>query len=446
MYFIFKKIIYHILCVFIFFSIIFSAFPQNQKPQRHIDKPTEASEGIPNQIAINNNVTAYGLLQFNANTNDSTRSNTPDFAANRMRLGVNVKGGVVEGRIELQFNGNNVKEKSDLVAIRKAELNLKVLNIQYGNINYLTSLSLGGLRVGGAMSTAPDIANIPNKFARQDGIYLEEIIEIKNTGKIGLGVGVFSHITALKQQPVSSGSANWLGSKRASINSNWMQNSFSNSRGYLTKLDTIYYFSENQKLNFIAIYGMQDDAPNEQSDTGTLIKVNDLNHGEASLWYNDVNIFGDKGLLSDNGIALWYEREDVGKKRNAIAVGGGQFHYDGSTNYDDSQMFQLLGLSVSGDTQRYLTDFLQKKDRFTYAVSYSIETVNFGNPVTETGSANPNYKTNQFSASVGYAVNTFETAFNIAYSVSDEKVFTDRFGNLNKNDALKGYLTAFYKF
>ena len=449
MYPISKKIICRFSFALLPILIISNANGQAKKPDRHIDKPDD-SEDIPQKKSeekkTDNIVTPYGLVQFNANTNDSTRSNTPDFAANRVRFGMKVQGGIAEGRFEVQFNGNNVDGKSNLVIIRRADLSLKVLNIEHENVNYVTTVSIGGMRVGNTMSTAPDIAYIPNKYGRQDGVYIEELIDFKKQGKISIGAGAFNHIRALRQQSVSSGNANWLGSKGASINSNWMQESFSNSKGYLGKLDSTYFFSDNKKLNLIAIYGMQNDAPREQSPTGVLTKVNDLKHGEASLWYNDSNIFGDKGLLSDNGIALWYEREEIGKTKDAIPIGGGKFNYDDSTTYDDSQVFQLFGASVSGDTAKYLTNMMQKKDRLTYAASYSFVDVNFGNPVTTTGVANPNYKTSQYAAYVGYAVNTFETGFNIAYYSSTENVFTDSNGNLNKNNALKGYLTAFYKF
>jgi hypothetical protein len=450
MYHISKKIIFHFSFAMLPILIIFNANSQTKKFERRLDKPVDDFEEIsqkkPESINTENKVTPYGLIQFNANTNDSTRSNTADFAANRVRFGMKVQGGIAEGRFEVQFNGNNVEGNSGLVIIRRADLTLKVLNIEHDNMNYTTSISMGGIRVGGAMSTAPDIAYIPNKYGRQDGLFIEEVIDFKNKAKISIGVGAFNHIRALKQQSVSSGNANWLTSKGASINSNWMKDSFSDSKGYLGKLDSTYYFSEGKKLNLIALYGMQNDAPSEQNATVLLTKVNDLKHGEVSLWYNDSNIFGDKGLLSDNGIAFWYEREEVGKKRNAIAIGGSQFSYDGSATYDDSQVFQLFGFSISGDTARYLTNMMQKKDRLTYATSYSLVDVNFGNPVTSTGVANPNYQTSQYSAYVGYAVNTFETGFNIAYYTSKEKVFTDSNGNLNKDNALKGYLTAFYKF
>ncbi len=445
-----KKSIFRLSFIILPFLINSNANSQTKKSERKSDKIIESADEIPQEKTLDTNteskVTTYGTIKLDVNTNDSTRSNAPDFEADHVRFGMKVKGGIAEGRFEVQFKGNNVNGKSGLVTIRRADLRLKVLDNEKNNINYSTILSIGGIRVGGATNTAPDIAYTPNKYGRQDGVYLEEVINFKNKGKIKIAAGSFNNIKAVRQQSVSTSNADWDNSKSASINSNWTKESFSNSKGYLGKINSTYHFSENKKLNLIAIYGIQNDAPSAQDANGVLTKVNDLKHGEASLWYNDVNIFGNKGLLSDNGIAFWYEREEIGKNKNAIATGGGNFNYDGSATYDNSQVFQLFGASVSGDTAKYLTNMMQQKDRLTYAASYSLVDVNFGNSLTKSGDANPNYKTSQYSAYVGYAVNTFETGFNIAYYSSTENVFTDSNGKLVKNNALKGYLTATYKF
>ena len=85
---------------------------------------------------------------------------------------------------------------------------------------------------------------------------------------------------------------------------------------------------------------------------------------------------------------------------------------------------------------------IQKGDRLTYAAAYVMANVNFGST-----SISQNYANNQITASVGYAVNTFETAFNFDYETSNISNYTDSNGNVNKkNNATKTYLTAAYSF
>lgn len=442
---------FNLLFSLIILSMYPSVYSQDKKREKHLDKPddliSEETLKNPKVDVTKNIVSAYGLIQFNANLLDSTRSNTPDYEANRLRFGMKVQGGIAEGRLEVQFNGNNVDGKSGLTAIRRADLSLELIRYKYNQTEFITKFIIGGIRVGGAMSTAPDISYIPNKFGRQDGFLIEESIQFKEGSQINVSLANFNNIRGIRQQSVSSGNANWLGSKGASLNSNWGKDSFSKSSGYFAKMDATYKINKTKKLNIIAMHGFQDDAPSAQDANGNLTTANDIKHTEASLWYNDSDLFGDKGLLSDNGIAIWYENEQIGKNKKAIGTGGGQFNYDdGSLIYDDSQNFQLYGISASGDTLRYLTNMIQKSDRLTYAISYSLADVQFGNKVTLKGDENPNYKINQVAGYLGYAVNTFETGFNIAYNLSDQKLFKDNNGNINKNNALMGYLTAFYKF
>lgn len=89
---------------------------------------------------------------------------------------------------------------------------------------------------------------------------------------------------------------------------------------------------------------------------------------------------------------------------------------------------------------------LQKGDRLTYSAALAYVDTKFGNSLTATGIANPNYTISQYSAQIGYAVNTFETAFNAIYDNSDIEVYKNQNGIVNKKDALKTYLTAAYKF
>ena len=61
-------------------------------------------------------------------------------------------------------------------------------------------------------------------------------------------------------------------------------------------------------------------------------------------------------------------------------------------------------------------------------------------------STSQNYNNGQITASVGYAVNSFETAFNFDYRMSNINSYTDSKGILNQKNATKTYITAAYVF
>ena len=84
---------------------------------------------------------------------------------------------------------------------------------------------------------------------------------------------------------------------------------------------------------------------------------------------------------------------------------------------------------------------IQKDDRLTYALSYASLNSTFGNVQTSV-----DYNLNQIAGSFGYAVNTFETAMNFEYDTADINAFSDSSQSLNKNNAIKTYLTAAYVF
>ncbi|APJ04026.1 hypothetical protein [Silvanigrella aquatica] len=403
-----------------------------------------------------NKITVGGLIQLNANTSDSQRSSSPDFAAQKIRLGVNVSGGIASGQIELQFVGNQQSTQTTSnsitsgdqgngqVTIRRAQLNLDVLTLKGGQNTYTTTLSLGGIRMGGADGTAPDTAWTTNGFGRQDGAYLKETLEFGKAAKIELGAGAFNNIntftvpTYLQSANNNSGFTGWKSSSSA-IQANWGNTSFSQSVGFAGHLTANVNIDDDQSVTVKALYGTQGNAPSAQKSDGTLDSARDVSHTEASLVYNHGGIFGSKGVDSGNGIAVWYENDVAGRKKSAASNNSGDFNY--TTGTDDSQNTTLIGVSVAADSANYLTGMLQKGDRLTYALAYATFNAQFGSATTS-----PNYTASQISAAIGYAVNTFEIQFNYDIDSSDTNIFADSKGVVNKKDAQKSYFTALYAF
>ena len=89
---------FNLLFSLIILSMYPSVYSQDKKREKHLDKPddliSEETLKNPKVDVTKNIVSAYGLIQFNANLLDSTRSNTPDYEANRLRFGMS---GFVEG-------------------------------------------------------------------------------------------------------------------------------------------------------------------------------------------------------------------------------------------------------------------------------------------------------------------------------------------------------------
>lgn len=402
-----------------------------------------------------NKVTFAGVLQLNANTSDSQRSSSPDFSASKVRLGVNVSGGIATGQVEVQLNGNQQSTQTvagnttsgdagnGSVTLRRAQLNLDVLTIKGGQNTYTTTISLGGVRIGGADGTAPDVAWTTTGYSRQDGAYLKEALVFGKTANVEIGFGAFNNITAITNPTYlgtsSSGYTGWGSQPLVTKQANWMSDSFSQSIGFAGHLAGTYNFDDNQSLAAKVFYGTQGDSPTDQDSSGNLTHAKDVTHIEASLVYNHAGILGSKGVISGNGISFWYENEDIGKSKTATANSSGDFNY--TAFVDDSQVVSLYGLGVAADSSNYLTDMLQKGDRLTYAASYTMMDTKFGNKAISS-----DYNISQIAASVGYAVNTFEAAFNFEYDDSDTTVFNDSNKHLKEKNAIKTYLTAAYVF
>ncbi len=403
-----------------------------------------------------NKVTFAGVVQLNANTSDTQRASSPDFQAAKVRLGANVSGGIASGQIEIQLRGNQQSTQTvtsgttsedqgnGQVTLRRAQLNLDVLTLKGGENTYTTTISLGGIRIGGADGNAPDAAWLTTGFGRQDGAYLKEALVFGKTANLEIGFGAFNNILAAKNatflSTTTTGYGGWGGATIATKQANWGSTSFSQSIGYAGHLAGTYNIDNNQSLALKAYYGTQGNAPSKQNADGDLATANDVSHIEASLVYNHANILGTKGVISGNGVNFWYENESIGKTKNASKNGSGDFNYTSGT--DDSQNVSLYGIGVAADSGSYLTGMIQKGDRLTYALAYVMLNSQFGSSATS-----QDYNANQYTASVGYAVNTFEAAFNVEFDNADTNIFTDSKNNLTtKKNAVKSYLTAYYTF
>ncbi|KAB8033245.1 hypothetical protein [Fluviispira multicolorata] len=395
-----------------------------------------------------NLVKAYGLIQLNGNLYDSTRNTAPDFSAGKVRFGIQASGGIATGQFEVQFNGNQPKTLSSTsstqgdgaVTIRRAQLNLDVLNIKSGENTFLTTLSLGGIRIGGADSSAPDAAIATNGYARQDGAYIKETITLGKKFTSEVGVGLFNNISAFSPQNITNEPFKGVDDISNTIQTNWGSKSFSRSVGFAGNAKVAYNFDDDKSLTGQFFYGEQANSPKSQNNDESLKTVRDVRHIEASMLYNDSAIFGSKGVIASNGVSVWYEGEVAGTTYNATANGDG-FSY-APVAVDDSTSSNLIGVGLSGDTGGYLTGMLQKGDRLTYGVSYAYLESLYANQAN--GS---NYKLNQYAASVGYAVNTFEVALVADLKTADQVAFYDGTGRnkINKN-AASSYITAMYSF
>lgn len=415
-----------------------------------------------------NKITFAGIIQLNANLNDSQRSSAPDFNASKVRLGANISGGIVSGQVEVELKGNQQSTQTvsstgqgsntvqttsndngnGQVTIRRAQLNLDVLTIKADQNTFTTTVSLGGVRIGNADATAPDATWTTTGFGRQDGAYLKQAMVFGKTANVELGVGAFNNIIAITNNPypttgnTSGGYGGWGNASTATKQANWGSSSFSQSIGVAGHLAATVNFEEDHYLKAKAFLGSQGNSPTDQDSNGTLKTARDVTHTEASLSYNNAAYLGSKGVISGNGVSVWYENETIGRSKTATR-NNGDFTYTNASSTDDSQNASLYGLGIAADSSNYLTGMLQKGDFITYALSYAMANVTFGSKSTS-----QDYNTSQIVASVGYGVNTFETALNFEYDSADTNIFTDSNGGttVNKKNATKTYLTMAYSF
>jgi hypothetical protein len=409
-----------------------------------------------------NKVTFAGIIQLNANTSDSQRVSTPDFTASKVRLGVNVSGGIASGQVEVQLRGNQSSTQTvttvgttqttsgdngnGAVTIRRAQLNLDVLTVKAGENTFTTTLSLGGIRIGNADATTPDAAWTTTGFDRQDGAYLKEAMAFGKKASVEVGFGAFNNIVAYANPayPTSSSATSGSGytwdASSSTKQANWESTSFSQSIGFAGHLAANVSIDDDQSLALKGFFGTQGNSPTKQDSSGTLLEARDVTHVEASLVYNHAGIFGSKGVLSGNGFSVYYENENFSKTKTATRNSSGDFNYTNSAT-DDSATAYLLGFALAADSSNYLTNMIQKGDRLTYAAAYAMANVNYSS-----SAVSQNYNNGQITASVGYAVNSFETAFNFDYRMSNINSYTDSKGILNQKNATKTYITAAYAF
>lgn len=421
-----------------------------------------------------NLVSLYGLLQANLNLSDTQRKNVPDFAGQRARLGALVKGGIATAQIEFELLGNQPYTPNsnsgkydpstgqakttpslsynDAVVLRQAQLSLNVFTRKDADSSYVTTASLGGVRIGGAVATAPNLANTPTGFSRQDGFYVQQEISPNKTLNMKFGVGAFNALTTTT--PGMTGYAGW-GLIPNTQQNYWLNNSLSTNLAYVGVANVTLALTKERSVNMLLYYGQQEHAPYVTSDTaaGTLTTVRDVRHAEFSLLYNDTNVYGSGNIISGNGVSLWYEHESNARTQLASASNGDYNYSDGLV--DDAAKASLFGISLGGDTAPYLTDIVQKGDRLTYAISYTyvrnepknVEAQSYTTSASTTESVQYlDYKVNQLALALGYAVNTFEVQIGGEYSQSDKDLFTNSSGNDAKGSEVKTQITALYVF
>lgn len=432
----------------------------------------EQIDFIKNEIAkkdpTTTSATFYGLVQINANASDTQRSNVPDATPAHVRLGTKIKGGIASGQVEVELVGNQPSGSAsktdpntgtsltstppnDGIIIRQAQLNLDVINIVNSDNNYLTTVSFGGIRISGATYITPDITNDPSQYSRQDGVYVQEKASFGKTLIVNAGFGVFN--TLFGMHPGNGAYNGWDNGVTLAQQSPWTSTSLNKSLAYVGTLSTTYNLDNARSFNASLYAGSQKNAPSTVNGDGTVVDTRDISHVEASLFYNDTKLLGSSGVISGNGVSLWYEREASARSQIAPSSSNGMVN--------DAEVAVLYGLGIGADSSPYLNGMLQKGDRLTYAASYNYVTNNFADtsaqsytPVPQTTPPtapifylNQNYKLYQIAASIGYAVSTFEVALNAEYTKSDRPLFSDKNGNTNTHPSeMKSYVTAAYVF
>lgn len=424
---------------------------------RSLAASTLALSGAAVAQDMDKKVTVGGNIQMNLNTSNSADPDTPNFNADKSRLKVKVAGGIASAEVEVELNGNKLKkenatagslasskEETNTVSIRRANLNLDVLTLKSGSNTFTTTLSMGGIRIGGADLTAADVTWAPQGYSRQDGAYLKETLALGKMADVELGLGIFNNVNTF----IADSGAVWNPDATNQVKqSNWFSSSWNKSMGIAAHVAATVNVDDNQSIGAKFYYGSQNKAPSNISvaaaTTGAPIMsaARDVSHMEASVIYNHAGIFGNKGVLSTNGAGFWYEIDDAKGSMTATAPGTSESDFTYGSAGTDTKKSTLMGFGVAGDTGSYLTGMLQKGDRLTYAVSYATL------KMTDGATAGNSYNDNQMAFSVGYAVSTFEIAFNLENVKSDKKVFADNGKTANPKDTMmRSYLTMAYQF
>jgi hypothetical protein len=392
---------------------------------RSLAASTIALSGAAVAQDMDKKITTGGNFQLNMNTSDSSRSEAPDFAIDKARVKTKVAGGIASGEVEVDFQNGST------FSLRRAQLNLDVLTLKSGSNTFTTTLSMGGIRIGGADLTAADITWAPQAYGRQDGAYLKETLAIGKMADIDFGVGLFNNITTYFVDSAAKGindASNITKGKGKSL-------------GLAAHVAATVNVDDNQSIGAKFYYGSQEKAITYTANAG---KARDVSHMEASLVYNHASIFGNKGVLSTNGVSFWYEVDDAKGEMTATKTATDSNYTYGTAN-NDTLKSTLMGFGIAGDTGSYLTGMLQKGDRLTYAVSYAMNKLTDGDTTTDL-----NYDKKQMAFSVGYAVSSFELAFNFEHVKNNNAIFSDKGKSTNaserKDSMMRSYLTMAYQF
>ncbi|WP_338635104.1 hypothetical protein [Spirobacillus cienkowskii] len=392
---------------------------------RSLAASTLALSGAAVAQDMDKKITTGGNFQLNMNTSNSTASDKPDFAIDKARVKTKVAGGIASGELEVAFKDSNAFD------IRRAQLNLDALTLKSGDNTFTTTLSMGGIRIGGADLTAADITWAPQGYGRQDGAYLKETLALGKMANIELGAGLFNNITTY-----------FVDSAVKGINdADNITKGKGKSLGLAAHVAATVNVDDNQSIGGKFYYGSQEKAYTDAGKT----KARDVSHMEASVVYNHASIFGNKGVLSTNGVSFWYEVDDAKGGMSAAATSATDTNIVYGTANNDTLKSTLMGFGIAGDTGAYLTGMLQKGDRLTYAASYAMNKLTDGDTTT----TDLNYDKKQMAFSVGYAVSSFELAFNFEHVKNNKAIFSDKGKSADadkKDTMMRSYLTMAYQF
>lgn len=409
---------------------------------------TASAQNEENIIPIEERLKVYALIQGNLDAVNTQSDLGPGFEGIHARAGITSKRGIVSGKLEVEFNGNdsyvqktttdpvdNKEQRSqstnNSVTLRQAQINLNFSHKDTEDLSWKTVFSAGGIRLGKAAYAAPDIANTPSGFGRQDGFYLEEQILVKNIDtELRLGGGIFN--TLAGSIPGSSFTF-WNQNGGLTVSNPWLDGAINKDKAYLGRGQIEYHFNRQSKLQWIGYYGMQNNAPYAIDDNnGDISQTRNVSHLETSLAWRNPEVFGRQGLVTANGLGFWYERES-----------NGQTHILQDDSYipgllNDATTAQLFGIGVAGDTGLFYGDIFEKSDRLTYGLSYT-----YVRAVYEDAAYAPNNSAHQVALSFGYGVYSFEAALNVEASSAQEKTFKTEDGNPTHSE-IRSYVTLLY--
>lgn len=410
-------------------------------------------------------VNPYGLIQANVNFVDSVRNNTPDFSLSHARLGVLAIENRWRGQLEFEFLGNQPRaffaggndplylsqSSNNTVNVRQAQISFDFFRystpekpskadkqqeavVQQKNApqtttatvvtdapqspldTFISRVSLGGIRVGGANATAPDAAFTPSGYSRQDGIYFTENAVFGNSDSATFGVGVFNNLISFNSGKL--GAYQGWGSYPTTSQNFLGVNGFNSStfqKAYLFSGNYTAQFSDTKFLNPAIYYGFQKRSAVNTNDLGFATTVRDSTHIEGQLLYNDTKLFGQRAILTGNGLSFYMEVEKGSDQHYTTAARD----IDQIANLNDGYSNILYGLSLGGDTTAFLTDILTNSDRFLYSGSITYADSRFKHK-----NYSPNFGVTQYAAAIGYGYKSLEIFLNAAYGTSAKKAYS----------------------